>query len=183
MARRAEPQSFEDRNFFPSFHECPDEHEWDDRYYQDADPGNSDSAGHYRKHWCLLGEIIHTENFIRPRIVAKDNKGEEFVVAFYPDNPDDMPRILKNFKVGNTIAIMYALTHMFLDMTTGVRVEDTDDVLVCIYLAYWLRLLTLDADKASLTDHPSQHEGRDRDEQGSHKVHAYRRFSAKVPCL
>ena len=130
MAKRDMPQSFEDRNFFPSFRECPGEHQWDDRYFRDADPDDPSCAGLYRKHWCLLGEIIQAENFIRPRIVAKDNRGKEFVVAFYPDNPSDMPRILKNFKAGNTIAIMYALGHGFLDGTIGVRVEETDDALV-----------------------------------------------------
>ena len=135
MAKRAEPQSFEDRNFFPSFHERPHEFDWDDRYYEDMDPDDPSSALVYRKHWCLLGEIVEAEVFLRARIVAKDHQGRLFVVAFYPENPADMDRVMKNFCVGNTIVIMYALKHWFLDGTIGVRVEETDDVLVSILLA------------------------------------------------
>ncbi|KAI1104093.1 hypothetical protein F4804DRAFT_308215 [Jackrogersella minutella] len=130
MVRQTTPQSFEDRNYFPSFKDCPYEHAWDDRYLVEDDPEDPDSSGINRKHWCLLGEIIQAENFIRPRIVAKDFKGHQFVVAFYPDDPNDMPRILKNFKVGNTIAIFYPLIHGFLDGTIGCRIEDSDEVLI-----------------------------------------------------
>ncbi|KAI0844401.1 hypothetical protein F5Y00DRAFT_199390 [Daldinia vernicosa] len=125
MATRAEPQSFQDRELFPSFRDCPGEHVWDDRYLVDRG-----GAGTNRKHWCLLGEIIQADTIIRPRIVAKDHKGDRFVVAFYPDDPNDMPRLLKNFKVGNTIAIFYPLVHQFLDGSIGVRIEDSDEVLI-----------------------------------------------------
>lgn len=124
MAQQEIPQSFKDHKFFPSFRDCPGEHPAD-RY-----PVDPTSTGTNRKHWCLLGEIIQADTFIRPRIVAKDHRGDRFVVAFYPDDPNDMPRILENFKVGNTIAIFYALVHGFLDGSTGVRVEDSDKVLV-----------------------------------------------------
>ncbi|KAI5862639.1 hypothetical protein GGS23DRAFT_85397 [Durotheca rogersii] len=123
---RDTPQSFEDREFFPAFRDCPAEHEWDDRYFIDSVPG----IGVNRKHWCLLGEIIQADTRIRPRIVAKDYRGEDFVVALYPDDEDDTPRLLRQFKVGNTIAIFYALTHGFLDGTIGVRVESTDECLI-----------------------------------------------------
>ncbi|KAI2611901.1 hypothetical protein GGR54DRAFT_643143 [Hypoxylon sp. NC1633] len=115
MASQTIPQSFKDREFFPSFRGCS----WED--VQDTETN--------RKHWCLLGDIIQADTFIRPRIVARDNQGNQFVVAFYPDNPNDMPRLLKNFKVGNTIAIFYAVAHQFLDGTTGVRVEDSDKII------------------------------------------------------
>ncbi|OTA55565.1 hypothetical protein K449DRAFT_387944 [Hypoxylon sp. EC38] len=126
MALEAKPQSFRDREFFPSFRDCPHERVWDDRYFVDTD----DTSATNRKHWCLLGEIIEANTIIRPRIVAKDFRGDQFVVAFYPDDPNDMPRLLKNFKIGNTIAIFYALIHPFLDGTIGVRVEDSDEVLI-----------------------------------------------------
>ncbi|KAI2780521.1 hypothetical protein F4815DRAFT_117503 [Daldinia loculata] len=126
MATQAEPQSFQDRAFFPSFRDCPLEHAWDDRYLVEC----GETAGVNRKHWCLLGDIIQADTMIRPRIVAKDHKGDRFVVAFYPDDPDDMPRLLKDFKVGNTIAIFYPLVHRFLDGSVGVRIEDSDEVLI-----------------------------------------------------
>ncbi|KAI2467337.1 hypothetical protein F4781DRAFT_402523 [Annulohypoxylon bovei var. microspora] len=130
MVHPAKPQSFEDREYFPSFRNCPSEHTWDDRYLVDAAPGSPDSTATNKKHWCLLGEIVQAENFIRPRLVAKDYEGREFVVAFYPDDPDDMPRLLQNFNVGNTVAIFYPLVHRFLDGTAGVRVEDSDEVII-----------------------------------------------------
>ncbi|KAI1377025.1 hypothetical protein F4677DRAFT_459405 [Hypoxylon crocopeplum] len=125
MATQSKPQSFEDHEFFPSFRDCPEEHAWDDRYLVEADPGHPDSAGTNWKHWCLLRDIIQADTIVRPRIVAKDHKGDRFVVGFYPDDPNDMPRILKNFTVGNTIVIFYPLVHHFLDRTIGVRVDNT----------------------------------------------------------
>ncbi|XDG05033.1 hypothetical protein ABKA04_004648 [Annulohypoxylon sp. FPYF3050] len=130
MVKQAILQSFQDRDYFPSFRNCPGEHAWDDRYLVEADPGNPESALTNKKHWCLLGEIIDANTLIRPRIVAKDYEGHEFVVAFYPDDPNDMPRLLKNFTVGNTIAIFYPLVHGFLDGTWGIRVEDSDEVII-----------------------------------------------------
>ncbi|KAI1774848.1 hypothetical protein F4818DRAFT_416949 [Hypoxylon cercidicola] len=130
MDQPGKPQSFEDREYFPSFVDCPGEHAWDDRYFEDAHPSDPTSAVTNRKHWCLLGEIIQADTLIRPRIVAKDYKGDRFVVAFYPDDTNDMRRLLQNFKVGNTIAIFYALVHNFLDGSVGVRVEKSDRVLI-----------------------------------------------------
>lgn len=132
MTTQTKPQSFEDRNFFPSFRDCPGEHVWDERYFRDLDPNDPEGPGVNRKHWCLLGEIIQADTFLRPRIVAKDYKGDQFVVAFYPDRENDMPRLLKHFKVGNTIAIFYPLVHFFLDGSIGVRVEESDEVIVSI---------------------------------------------------
>ncbi|KAI0834412.1 hypothetical protein F5Y06DRAFT_279199 [Hypoxylon sp. FL0890] len=123
MASEAKPQSFQDREFFPSFCDCPYEQMRDDRY-------TSNTTGMNRKHWCLLGDIIQADTIIRPRIVAEDFQGNQFVVAFYPDDPNDMPRLLKHFKVGNTIAIFYPLIHYFLDGTTGFRVDDSGKALI-----------------------------------------------------
>ncbi|KAI1502761.1 hypothetical protein F5X99DRAFT_426932 [Biscogniauxia marginata] len=125
MAKRSEPQSSKDRNFFPPFADCPGENDLDDRYFMDADPVTDPQyppgSMKNRKHWCLLGEIIQADTLLRPRIVARDAEGGEFVVAFYPDNPNDMPRLLRDFKVGYTIAVFYALKHLFLDRTAGRR--------------------------------------------------------------
>lgn len=118
---RSVPQSFEDREHFPAFKDLPGEHAWDDRYLAGATN---------RKHWCLLGEIIQAETIGRPRIVAKDFTGNQFTVVFHPDDEDDMPRLLGKFHRGNTIAIMEPLVHVFPDRTLGVRVEDSDEVLV-----------------------------------------------------
>ncbi|KAI8624396.1 hypothetical protein F5Y19DRAFT_318158 [Xylariaceae sp. FL1651] len=118
-------QSWEDRDYFVTFRDIPGDHVDDDRYYEDMAGGLT-----YKKHWCLLAEIIQADTIIRPRLVCRDAVGREFVVAFYPDNQDDMPRLLAGFKVGNTIAIFYALGHAFLDGSVGVRVEDADEVVI-----------------------------------------------------
>ncbi|KAI0886490.1 uncharacterized protein GGS22DRAFT_114170 [Annulohypoxylon maeteangense] len=130
MVNQTKPQSFKDRDYFPSFRNCPGEYSWDDRYLALLDPLNPDSALGNKKHWCLLAEIIEDDTLIHPRIVAKDHDGTNFVVAFYPDNPDDMPRLMKDFKVGNTIAIFYPLVHVFPDRTLGIRVEESDEVII-----------------------------------------------------
>ncbi|KAI1767765.1 hypothetical protein GGR53DRAFT_480560 [Hypoxylon sp. FL1150] len=132
MAQQEKPQSFKDHDFFPPFRECPGELVWDDRYFTDSDPDPNVPQGGAtkRKHWCLLGAIIQTDTFICSRVVAQDYTGHKFVVAFYPNDQNDMPRLLENFKVGNTIAVFYPLVHNFLDGRIGVRVEETDEVLI-----------------------------------------------------
>ncbi|KAI1488120.1 hypothetical protein F5X96DRAFT_105872 [Biscogniauxia mediterranea] len=133
-ARRSIPQSFRDRDYFPAFADVPGDHVADERYLVDVDPavdvGYPAGSMRNRKHWCLLGEILQADTLMRPRIVARDARGGEFVVTFYPDEPGDMPRLLRGFKPGRTIAIMYALGHYFLDGTAGVRVEETDQVII-----------------------------------------------------
>ncbi|KAI1347682.1 hypothetical protein F5Y01DRAFT_294534 [Xylaria sp. FL0043] len=81
-------------------------------------------------HRCLLAEIISAENFIRPRLVCRDREGNEFIVAFYHDDEADMPRILKHFKPGNTIALFNAVGHSFLDGSIGVRVENSHECMI-----------------------------------------------------
>ncbi|KAI0603051.1 hypothetical protein F4775DRAFT_531943 [Biscogniauxia sp. FL1348] len=133
-ARRSTPQSFRSRSYFPAFAEVPGDHVADDRYHVDVDPavdvGYPAGGMINRKHWCLLGQVVQADTLIRPRLVARDVRGREFVVAFYPEDRADMPRLLRDFKPGNTIAIMYALGHYFLDGTAGVRVEETDQVII-----------------------------------------------------
>ncbi|KAI6083301.1 hypothetical protein F4821DRAFT_245100 [Hypoxylon rubiginosum] len=124
MCQQEKPQSFKDHEFFLPFHDCPVENVIDSRYNNPRHPGIN------RKHWCLLGDIIQADIFLRPWIVAKDHLGQPFVVAFYSDDEKDMSRILKNFKIGNTIALFYPQQHGFLDGTTGVRVEESDKVLI-----------------------------------------------------
>ncbi|KAI1133982.1 hypothetical protein F5Y05DRAFT_248908 [Hypoxylon sp. FL0543] len=126
MASEVEPESFQNLEYFPAFHDCPYEGTLDSRYIERT----SSTTGRNSKHWCLLGEIIQADTIIRPRLVVKDAQDIEFVVAFYPDDPNDMPRILKDFKVGNTIAVFYPFKHYFLDGTTGLRIEKSDEVLI-----------------------------------------------------
>lgn len=114
-------QSWTDREVFVSFADTPFENDLSSLLERED------------TQWCLLGEIIDAATLFRPRLVCRDVRGRDFVVAFYPDGgaaEPGMRRILKNFKVGNTVAIFYAVGHLFLDQTLGVRVEETDKVLV-----------------------------------------------------
>ncbi|KAK9793531.1 putative MYND-type zinc finger protein samB [Seiridium cardinale] len=132
MATSQKPQSFTDRKYFLPFEDCPAEYDWFEHYTVEAGPGEPVPKGTRRKsqHWCLLGEIVQAENFLRPRLVCKDRKGDKFVVAFYPEDQSDMPRILNKFRKGYTIAIFYPVQHEFLDMSSGIRVEDTDQTMI-----------------------------------------------------
>ncbi len=49
------------------------------------------------------------------------------MVAFYPDNGHELPKdLLKHAKAGNTMSIMYAEQHFFVDGQQGIRLEDDD---------------------------------------------------------
>ncbi|ROW01956.1 hypothetical protein VMCG_05593 [Cytospora schulzeri] len=79
-------------------------------------------------HWCFLAEIQECNGikFFRYRTVVKDDKDKVMFVSFYPDSYEGFD--WKKLKKGHTLAIMYAMQHRFLDGTSGVRVEDMDDV-------------------------------------------------------
>ncbi|KAF6804295.1 hypothetical protein CMUS01_14881 [Colletotrichum musicola] len=74
--------------------------------------------------WCLLAEIIDVSLPVRVRLVVRDRDGQNFVVAFYPDNRDAGNLDVGKLRVGHTNALAYPRQRMFLDGTQGVRVED-----------------------------------------------------------
>ena len=100
---------------FPAFSSLPSDDDIDDDYY--------DCGAHvpYRN-WCLLAEIIHVETFMRLCIDVRDREGEEFKVAIYTDKGAEMPPAGK-YKMGHTVAILYAHQHPFLDGSSGIRLE------------------------------------------------------------
>ncbi|KAL8356723.1 hypothetical protein RB601_001843 [Gaeumannomyces tritici] len=108
-----------DEATFPSFNELPEENDLDLEFYESTN-GFSYSP---RKHWCFLAEIIDIENFLRLRLIVKDGAGHDAVVAFYtPDRGRELdPSCIRK---GFTLAILYAEQHGFLDMSTGIRLED-----------------------------------------------------------
>ncbi|GAP88519.1 putative set domain protein [Rosellinia necatrix] len=113
---------------------------WADRHhfiaFADATPDYEirlgDSPPPSATHECLLGQITQANTIVRPRLVCRDVDGREFVVALYAGGDDDagMARLLKGFRVGHTVAIYYPVGHQFLDASRGVRVEDTDKILI-----------------------------------------------------
>ncbi|KAK3938623.1 SET domain-containing protein [Diplogelasinospora grovesii] len=116
------PAHLRSRETFPSFDELPSENDLDLEYYV-HDPETE--AYVPQRHWCFLGEIVDIENFLRLRMVLKDVDGNRLVLAFYTDGRG---RELEpgEVKKGNTVAVLHAEQHGFLDMTTGIRHENPD---------------------------------------------------------
>jgi hypothetical protein len=128
-----------DAQAFPSFEDCPHENDVPYAYYRER-------GGVYRpiRHWCFLGEITSRLVFMRLCLTVKDRRGEEVPANFHLD-PHEGPRMftpgMSNFPVhpnipkslteeGNTIAILYAEQHNFMDGTIGFRIEDANRVQV-----------------------------------------------------
>lgn len=130
MATQSKPQSFEDRNFFPAFRNCPDVYGLYGRSFRDVDPGDLDRPGVRRKHWCILGEIVQSDSFIDSDIVVKDYKGDKFTISLHVNNESEKTRLWKHFKVGNTMAIFYPQKEFFMRKPNGMRAMDSDKVLV-----------------------------------------------------
>ena len=106
---------------FPSFRSCPSEYDIGTEYYHTLD-------GLYfvpTRHWCLLAEILDVSVFIRLGLKAnaKDKDGHMFVIAFYLE-PDDTGLRLRDFRKGDTVAILYPHQHGFFDLTDGIRQEN-----------------------------------------------------------
>lgn len=100
------------------------------------------------KNWCFLGEIERISGIGRLCLDVKDREGTAVRIYFYldrmsagliefVDNPFEItypqhvnvPQQL--VKEGNTIAVLYAKQHRWLEGSTGIRIEDGDMVKVC----------------------------------------------------
>ncbi len=79
-----------------------------------------------RRHWCFLVEVTECVPWLRPTYFAKDVDGGQVFIAFHTE--DRSPGIMRDCKVGDTLAIMYANSHAFMDGKVGIRVEDDDSV-------------------------------------------------------
>lgn len=84
---------------------------------------------HPTRHWCLLAEITDIENFFRLRLLVKDHRGGAFPITFYLR--DGAPDV-RQYRVGQTVAILYAHRHGFLDMTIGIRQEESSTCKVSV---------------------------------------------------
>jgi len=112
---------------FPTFDNLPDDNGVNLVYYRSVD-GFSFRP---RRHWCFLAEIIEIEAFLRLRLIVNDKAGQEIPVAFYTDDRGGElnPSYIQE---GYTVAILYAEQHGFLDLTTGIRHENTATINVKI---------------------------------------------------
>lgn len=115
---------------FPTWNNLP--YEWDfSPSHHTQSRGRSPGARSIatpKRHWCLLGEIQHFDNFLRYRTIVNDDNGKVMIVAFYLDDYNGFD--FDKLKKGHTMAIMYAHQHGFVDGTHGVRVEILEEVQV-----------------------------------------------------
>ncbi|KAF9355113.1 hypothetical protein BGX26_006988 [Mortierella sp. AD094] len=114
-----------DLRYFPTYKKLPHEYAVDLAYYRIRE-----GIMVPRRHWCFMGEIVDDSfaksPFLRHRLIVKDREGTELPVSFYLSFFDMMDTT--HLKTGNTIFVRYAEKHYFLDMTEGLRVEDTSFV-------------------------------------------------------
>ena len=87
------------------------------------------------RHWATYFEIVQDSWFLRPRVIGRNQFGEELAVHFYPDDMYEMPSTFSwtNLKPGYTMCILYPEKKIFLDFTEGIRQEHLD--LCFIFLA------------------------------------------------
>eukprot|EP01083_Nonionella_stella_P049579 132047_1 len=106
---------------FPSFDSCLDEHDMDYRYVQET----CGAMGKHCNVWCFIGEIIRNISFMRPGVIVRDIMNKEIAIHFYLDNDSGNDGVIRpKLQQGSLICIRYALKHHFMDMTTGIRLED-----------------------------------------------------------
>ena len=128
-----------DKQAFPSFEECPHENDVPYTYYREREVG----VYYPIRHWCFLGEITHRLVFNRLCLTVKDRRGDQVPANFHLNSTG--PRMftpgMSNFPVhpnipktlteeGNTIAILYAQQHNFMDGSIGFRIEEANLVQV-----------------------------------------------------
>ncbi|KAG1816482.1 uncharacterized protein BJ212DRAFT_1271715 [Suillus subaureus] len=108
---------------FPTFSGLPDEpeNEIDLRYYDNGPFGFKPG-----QHWCFLGEIVESIGLVRVLLRVKDKDGQVVTVGLYTD--DRGQALAPQIKEGHTVAVLYGEQHGFLDMSVGIRVEDTSNI-------------------------------------------------------
>ncbi|KAK0267922.1 hypothetical protein LTR91_019983 [Friedmanniomyces endolithicus] len=82
-----------------------------------------------RRHWCFAGQIIGVERFIRLSLFVRDTNGAELRIAFHTEQRGS-EFAQANLKPGNTVLVLYAHAHRFLDFSIGLRQEELETVKV-----------------------------------------------------
>ncbi|KAM5341757.1 hypothetical protein ACJ41O_014788 [Fusarium nematophilum] len=111
-----------DEETFPEFNWLPGENDVDLVFYDTVDGCTYKP----RKHWCFLAEIIDVDAFLRLRLTVRDKAGDTATVAFYTDGRG--MEFFTQLQQGNTVAILYAERHGFLDLTAGIRQEEEQGI-------------------------------------------------------
>ncbi|KAL0933377.1 uncharacterized protein CTRU02_212340 [Colletotrichum truncatum] len=106
------PANFTDTYFFPAFGQLQSEYHVGQPIYEDGET------------WCLLAEIDAASTSAGNPfcMVCHDRHGDNFIIGF--DLSKGLRFAPSQFKIGYTIAVVYAKRHNFLDNTKGIRVAD-----------------------------------------------------------
>jgi hypothetical protein len=115
-----------ERENFPSFYELSEIDQPYLEYYSGWDTGYLQP----KFNWCYFAEITLTNYHpFRPSIIVKDWKGKEHPIIFYLDDVPGLSNPFfpgEQFKVGQTICLLYAERKTFMDLSEGIRKEDSD---------------------------------------------------------
>lgn len=106
------PASLTDTYFFPAFAQLQSEYHLGQPIYEEGET------------WCLLAEIDAASTSAGNPfcLVCHDRNGDNFIIGF--DLSNGLRFTPSQFKVGYTIAVVYAKRVNFVDGTKGVRVAD-----------------------------------------------------------
>ncbi|KAI8251747.1 hypothetical protein K4K58_008408 [Colletotrichum sp. SAR11_239] len=106
------PASFTDTYFFPAFAQLQSEYHLGQPIYEEGET------------WCLLAEIDAASTSAGNPfcLVCHDRNGDNLIIGF--DLSKGLRFTPSQFKVGYTIAVVYAKRVNFVDGTKGVRVAD-----------------------------------------------------------
>lgn len=116
---------------FPPFAYLPEENNIDEHFYGPDD----DSGCMYSpiRHWALVGEIVETSFWLRPRVTIETRFGERVLVNFHLEGATkptffDWTALKTHSQV--CVVILYAVNRTFMDMNQGVRQENPDSIMV-----------------------------------------------------
>ncbi|CCT65056.1 uncharacterized protein FFB20_02943 [Fusarium fujikuroi] len=118
-SNNAQLANLQDKKHFPGFEDLAWDNNLDIQYYRQRDNGYWEP----RKHWVFIGEIVEVHIDLRVRLTVRDRDGLEIPVAIYTESRG-VELGPSKLQVGNTIVIFYAVKHLFMDMTIGIRHED-----------------------------------------------------------
>ena len=112
---------------FPSFEQLPREGELVKTYWKQSKKRKAPKPACT---WFFMGEITNDEfsqiSFLHNRVLVCDREGQDNIpIAFYPETGFIDLKMLKNC---NTIFVVSAQKHNFLDSAVGLRVEDLNAV-------------------------------------------------------
>lgn len=112
---------------FPPFRNLPWLDQMDETYLSTNHP--SGLCWPFR-HWAFVGEVTRNCSDLRPRYIVRTHYGEDVLVNYYLDSNEVPAFSFDDVRLGCTLCIMYAEKKVFLDLSTGIREDDTKSTIV-----------------------------------------------------